>query len=38
MANSQGNRILLTVPASLVARSTYPAVLDPKIVVTPVST
>lgn len=28
-------RILLTVPASLVARSTYPAVLDPQIIVTP---
>jgi hypothetical protein len=30
-------RILLTVPASLVARSTYPAVLDPKIIVTPIT-
>ena len=29
-------RILLTVPAALVARSTYPAVLDPQIVVTPI--
>jgi hypothetical protein len=29
-------RILLTVPATLVARSTYPALLDPKIIVTPV--
>jgi hypothetical protein len=29
------NRIMLTVPADIVANSSFPAVLDPKIVVTP---
>jgi len=36
-ARYDAGRILLTVPASVVARSTYPAVLDPKIVVTPIA-
>jgi hypothetical protein len=35
-ARYDGGRILLTVPASVVAGSTFPAVLDPKIVVTPI--
>ena len=37
-AHFDGGRILLTVPASVVAGSTFPAVLDPKIVVTPIIT
>jgi hypothetical protein len=36
-ARFDGGRILLTVPADVVSRSTYPAVLDPEIVVTPIN-
>ena len=34
-ATYSGGRILLTIPASLVNQSPYPAVLDPQIIVTP---
>lgn len=36
-ARFDGGRIVLTVPAAAVASSTFPAVLDPKIVVTPIA-
>jgi hypothetical protein len=35
-ARYDNGRILLTVPADVVAKSSYPAVLDPKIIVTPI--
>ena len=36
-AHYGNGRILLTVPAKLIQESTYPAVLDPQVIVTPIT-